>query len=123
MTKSGREWALDTLGGISGLAVYDSKALAQARLPYVIVRKVGDEEFDYLDSVANEVVSVLRVEIVAKTVRERDRLATEVHEGLKAGGRVLGRNMYYEGVDPDMAMLESPDVAYRVTFQYRIMET
>ena len=123
LTLNGRKHTVATLRTVPGIEVYDSKAPTRARLPYCIVRKTGDENWQYLDQTAREVVSTIRVEIVARQVDERDDLAEQCHDALLEAGRVLDRTQYFEGVDPDMGELADADTAFRVTFQYRIMET
>ena len=121
--KEAKDLAIEVLeAGLSGVTVFDSKTLPQTQLPTVLIRKIGNQDFNYLDGSRQSVESQLRVEIRAATLAERGRLEAEVHEILIATQRVMERTLFYEGVDPDLTGLEGSDVAYRATFQYRMRE-
>ena len=122
MTVNAKRAVVDALSALEA-PVYDSKTPKRSTPPYIVVRKIGNESFDYLERPGKEVVSHLRVDIVATKLSERETLEAAVHEIVADTGRMLDRNLFYEGLDPDTAGLEDSDVAYRATFQYRMTET
>ena len=113
---------LRTLSG-SGLSVYGRKATRKPTLPFVTIRKVGEDGFDYLDSPGIPSNSMIRVELRAATDKQCDEMADEIDDAIRSGGRLIDRSVYFEGVEADVTDASKPDALYRITVQYRISET
>lgn len=122
MTVPAKEHARAALSAIEGLAVYGRRAKRKMEIPSATLRKVGEEGYDYLDDPGRPSVAVLRVELRAASDAECDRLAGEIDDALRAGGRMYDRSQYYEGVETDSGSESGGSALYRLTLQYRIAE-
>ena len=110
------------LAGIAGLTVYGRKAQRQLQIPCVTIRVIAEETLEYVSQRGERTASVLRVELRANSEAECERLDEEIREAIAAGGRMLDRSLYYEGVETDSGSEASGSALYRSTSHYRISE-
>lgn len=123
LRKNAKDHAIEVLSAIPHLAVYGRKAARQIDYPCVVVRKLAEDGYDYLDNRGEPSASVLRLEIRAASDAECDRAAAAIDEALRDGGRLMDKTLYFEGIEPGVGGESQPDSVYRLTLQYRIMET
>ena len=124
LRRSGKSAVITALGEIRGLQVYGRKAARKPVPPFVLVRKVAEDNYDYMDRQRpSPAVSVLRIELRATSESEADRLGEEIEEAIANTGRLMGRDVYFEGVEPNVGGADEASALFRTTWQYRIMET
>ena len=122
LTVDGKQYVRAALGAIAGLNVYGRKAIRNPVLPFVTVRKVAEEAFDYIDDPGRPAMSIIRVELRAGRDSECDSLSEQIDEAIRDGGRMFDRMVYFEGVETNTGSAEGTDNVYRVTVQYGILE-